>query len=71
MTPVQDMFWLVWCPTGSQPPQYRHVDYLEAVREAERLAKSAPGQQFYVLAAESMRVVDNMQRVEFARPIPF
>lgn len=71
MTEMKDMFWLVWCPTGHNPPSYRHTDYLEAAREAERLAKDVPGKEFYVLGAETMRVVDNMQRVDFARPIPF
>jgi len=71
MSEMQDTFWLVWCPTGSQPPSHRHADFLDAVREAERLARCAPGQQFYVLGAETMRVIDNMQRVDFARPIPF
>ena len=71
MTEMKDMFWLVWCPTGHHPPSYRHTDYLEAVREAERLAKEIPGKEFYVLGAETMRVVDSMQRVDFARPIPF
>jgi len=68
---TKDCFWIVWSPTGDKPPSYRHSTYEEAVREAERLATNAPGQEFYVLGAEAMRVVDNMKRVCFERPLPF
>ena len=71
MNEERETFWIVWCPTGSQPPSYRHIAYDQAVHEAERLAKSAPGQEFYVMAAASMRCVDNMKRVHFSQSIPF
>lgn len=71
MNDERDVFWLVWSPTGARPPTYRHENYPDAVREAERLARSAPGQEFYVLAAETMRCVDNMKRVDFVREVPF
>jgi hypothetical protein len=32
---------------------------------------SAPGQEFYVMAADTMRIVDNMKRVDFVREMPF
>lgn len=66
-------FFLVWCPTGTKSPRFRHETYEDAVKEAERLAKDVPGQEFYVLCAETMRKVDNMTRVYFERNdvIPF
>jgi len=67
-------FWLVWCPTGSKTPSFRHQTYQSAVQEAERLARCSGNAEFYVLRAETMRKVDNMQRVDFAHPdseIPF
>jgi hypothetical protein len=71
MSEERETFWIVWCPTGSQPPRHQHAGYDQAVREAERLAMSAPGQEFYVMAADTMRIVDNMKRVDFVREMPF
>ncbi|MDN7658475.1 hypothetical protein [Burkholderia cenocepacia] len=66
MSEMRDAFWIVWCPTGSTPPSKRHTDYLEAIREAERLARaSRGGAEFYVMRAETMRVVDYMRRIDF------
>jgi hypothetical protein len=42
-------FWLVWSPTGTTTPSRRHASPVEASREAERLARTAPGAEFYVL----------------------
>ncbi|MCA8502197.1 hypothetical protein LGN13_10875 [Burkholderia multivorans] len=66
MSEVRDAFWIIWSPTGSTPPSKRHTDYLEAVREAERLARAARGgAEFYVMRAETMSVVDDMRRIDF------
>lgn len=66
MSEVRDAFWIIWSPTGSKPPSKRHTDYLEAVREAERLARAARGgTEFYVMRAETMRVVVDMKCVDF------
>ena len=54
-------FWLVWNPNGRAPTQ-KHASADLAEKEAERLARMVPGQEFYVLAPyaefrfEAMRV---------------
>lgn len=56
---VEQMFWLVWSPTGQRPPSWKHATRDGAEREAERLAQQNRGAQFYVLAAVSRsRCVD-------------
>ncbi len=42
-------FWLVWSPTGANPPRYQHDSRESAEREAERLAHAHPGKTFYVV----------------------
>jgi hypothetical protein len=42
-------FWLVWSPTGTTTPSRRHASAEAASSEAERLARMAPGAEFYVL----------------------
>lgn len=46
-------FWLVWSPTGTTAPSRRHSSADEASGEAERLARLAPGAEFYVLETMS------------------
>jgi hypothetical protein len=69
----EQLFWLVWCPTGPTPPKYQHWDAGSAMAEAERLARACPGQKFYVLEAQHLRTVDAMQRVRLSDEpqIPF
>ena len=66
------MFWIVWSPGGERPPKFRHDDKALAIQEAERLATAHPGQRFYVMGAEALRVFDAMQRIDaFKHEIPF
>ena len=46
-------FWMVWNP-DSRPPCHKHPTQDAAQREAERLARIAPGSAFYVLKAISI-----------------
>ena len=46
-------FFVVWSPTGLKPPSIRHDTFQSAHIEAERLAKSMPGAEFFVLKAVS------------------
>lgn len=59
-------FYLVWSPTGTHPPKYRHETRQAAKTEAERLAQQCPGKQFFVLAALSLSsippVTENLTR---------
>jgi hypothetical protein len=66
---VNDTFYIVWSPTGHTPPQIKHETRPGAVAEAERLARSNPGHDFYVMAASDMRAVP-MKRIKFS-DIPF
>lgn len=42
-------FWIVWSPQGIHAPKYQHGSLQAAEREAERLAATHPGKQFYVM----------------------
>ena len=53
---------MVWNPQGSAPT-YKHETEASAIAEAERLARLNRGQQFYVLYAAELRVVDDMRRI--------
>jgi len=67
-----EAFFIIWCPTGPHSPKHRHVSRGAAVKEAERLARVHPGNEFYVMQADTMRTVDDMKRVDFEAPdIPF
>ena len=56
-------FWMVW-RQGSGAPTFRHDSEDAATREAERLATINRGEQFFVLEAIGLRVVDDMLRVD-------
>lgn len=64
------VFWMVWNPQRN-PPSHRHSLKHNAVREAERLARLHPGDEFYVLEAVELRTVNDMKRVKLEYPIPF
>ena len=68
------LFYLVWSPTGSLPPRYRHYRHEDAHREAERLALANPGAEFYVLCAVSRSVKTpdvTTTRLDPVEEIPF
>lgn len=56
-TPQQpvEKFWMVWGVQRSMP-RYRHTSKASARKEADRLAREAPGQLFVVLAAVDARI---------------
>jgi Domain of unknown function (DUF4406) len=64
-------FWLVWSPSGTKPPKYRHRSIGEAATEAERLAAVNPCSEFIVLGAETSRRMESMKRTDFDAEIPF
>ena len=67
----EEQFWMVWSPQGSTPT-HQHITKSSAVNEAERLARLRPGQEFYVLEAVELRIVNDMQRVKlYPGPVPF
>lgn len=74
MSKPEECFWIIWSPTGSTPPSYRHELYQSAVQEAERLARASRGDEFYVMRAETMRKVNDMVSVDYVHPndyVPF
>jgi hypothetical protein len=48
-----EKFWVVWQPE-SGAPTYRHDTYERALKEAERLAETVPGREFFVMEAMSV-----------------
>lgn len=63
-------FWVVWNPNGHSPT-HKHDAIEKASREAERLARTNPGQTFVVLESVSAMVVDNLHRTNLRPEPPF
>lgn len=51
--PAPEKFWWVWRLNGGMPTVH-HTSRAQADHEAERLARSNPGDSFYVLEAVSI-----------------
>lgn len=66
-------FFLVWSPTGTNPPKYRHETFASADTEAERLAKCSGRAEFYVLEAVRKVKCVVVERTDFERDdgVPF
>jgi len=47
-------FWLVWCPQSTKSPTVKHWQREAAEAEADRLAATNPGKEYFVLAAETV-----------------
>ena len=64
-------FYLVWNPDGTNP-RFRHSTKTGALIEAQRLAATSPGTDFYVLHAVSVsRVRDPVETIELNYSLPF
>ena len=63
-------FYMVFCQ-GRDAPKRMHETQDSARREAERLARSNPGEVFYVLRAMEFRQVNDMSRGQLDEPLPF
>lgn len=46
---TEDKFWVVWSPKSGEPTR-THYSFLDAHREAKRLARKEPQKVFYVMA---------------------
>lgn len=66
-------FWFVWNENG-RSPSYKHMNSVSAFNEADRLARSNPGEKFIVLQSVCAVQVNNLIRTDL-RPatddIPF
>lgn len=62
------MFWLIWNPDHSTPPQQRYPTRQAANRAAECMARLYPGQTFYVLKAQSSANRKRWPRTEVYAP---
>ncbi len=65
-------FWMVWNVNGGAP-RVQHPTEQFAIGEAERLARTHPGETFVVLEAAHVRQCTNMLRVDLRADskIPF
>ena len=66
-------FWLVWNP-GGNAPRFQHPSLESAENEAKRLARHAPGQEFFVLRPVSATLKSDIVTRRFAptdNDIPF
>lgn len=63
-------FWLVWNPRG-HAPTVQHDCEEKAVAEAQRLARTNPGHEFYVLMAQMKYVKADVQCVRLEPYMPF
>jgi hypothetical protein len=59
---ADSVFWMVWNPKGGHPTK-QHASQVIAEGEAQRLARSSPGNQFYVLRAVSVTRVTKVETV--------
>lgn len=57
-------FFIVWNPAGDNPAM-RHGTREKAQVEADRLARMNPGEEFYVLKAETMVEASAIRRTRF------
>ena len=58
-------FWMV---KGRGPTSHQHRTREDAEAEAQRLARTTPGQRFYVLEATAYHVRNETQRVQLDDP---
>ena len=65
-----EAFWLVW-NEARDAPRVMHHSYEAAVREAQRLSRSSPGETFFVLAATDAFVKDDIRRTRLEAQMPF
>jgi hypothetical protein len=63
-------FWMIWNPRG-HAPTVSHSHPETAKREAERLARANPGQEFYVLRCEGKCQVNDIRWEHFDDTVPF
>ncbi len=55
-----EALYIVWSPTGPNPPSVKHPCVEEARAESRRLAAAHPHQQFFVMrAVESVKYRDS------------
>lgn len=47
--PKSETFWMVWNASSKGRSTFKHPSHAEACKEAERLAKLNPNDEFYVL----------------------
>jgi len=65
-----ETFWMVWNPQG-RAPTVRHETFDAAMNEARRLAKIAPGSQFFILQARHVAQTKDPVEVRSLLEIPF
>lgn len=67
---MEQTFWMVWNPARNAPT-CKHESLDSAEREAKRLARINPDEQFFVLESVSGWVKSDVQRIDLDPAIPF
>lgn len=70
MTTTATEFWVVWNEAG-RPPTFKHPTVASAEAEAERLARTNPGQTFHVLALRGSCTYSNVVWARVPEEMPF
>lgn len=55
------IFWMVWSPTGNTPTRMRHLSRENAEVAAKEMAQTYRGQEFFVMQACSLSMVDGVK----------
>lgn len=61
-------FWMV---KGDGPTNQKHRHLIDARKEAERLARMKPGEEFFVLEAVSVSRSVDVETIQMILPPPF
>lgn len=57
-------FFIIWNPEGKTPPSVKFTNREDAQKSAEGMARSFRGQEFFVMEARSLSVVDGVKTTE-------
>ena len=68
---TDDVFYMVWSPTGTAPPKRKHYSFAEADQAAMDMARRHPSQKFVVMQAVRDYQVSDLQRTDYVEDLPF
>lgn len=66
----EEVFWIVWCPTGKEPPHKRHATLEAAIAHAEALASASRTPPFFVMQAVSRSLGQIVETVNMINVAP-
>lgn len=68
---TDDVFYMVWSPSGVKPPRRKHGHFESADRAAMDMARKHRGQKFVVLRACRSYEASDLQRTDYVEELPF